>query len=315
MAEPWTHSEEQVLSQHFGTVEREELLRLLPLRTYPAIKLKARHMGLLHVPTEAELRHCVKAGQSLRQMGRAFDLDGKTIHRYCRQYGIVLTKQPEATSRANRNTLPPSLFLPPLDSEQSWLLGIIATDGNISYENRLRVSSVDEDIVAHCARIARCGSIYVDRKVASRARAQFTWSYTAHGTRTRLDHFGVTPDKTFTLCFPDPEDLHLPSFVRGLWDGDGYWRVTKQAALAGGFGCSSQPFIETLWEHLKTIAQSRAKVYKHPSKEHWVIRVDRQRALRLAAWMYQPPCDAYCERKREIAAPTAALPPVAVDPC
>ncbi len=30
-------------------------------------------MGLLHVPTQSELRRCVEAGQSLRQMGCAFE--------------------------------------------------------------------------------------------------------------------------------------------------------------------------------------------------------------------------------------------------
>ena len=59
-------------------------------------------------------------------MGRAFDLDGKTIHRYCRKYGIELLSQPKATSFANSRDLPKRLFRPPLSPDQSWLLGIIA---------------------------------------------------------------------------------------------------------------------------------------------------------------------------------------------
>lgn len=221
-------------------------------------------------------------------------MDGKTVHRYCREYGIDLLSQPEATSRANRNDLPPGLFSPPLDADTSWVLGIVASDGNISAEDRLRVASVDLDILEQCQRITGAGSIYPE------ARNRHTWSYTAVGLAERLDRFGVHPAKSFTLGFPSLCDLDFPSYVRGLWDGDGYWRIDKRGALAAGFGCSSQPFIETLWKHLQPVVESKAQVYKHPSKEHWVIRLDKRRAERLAHWMYPSLGVPACVRKREI---------------
>ncbi|GAB5535021.1 MAG: hypothetical protein Rubg2KO_12700 [Rubricoccaceae bacterium] len=297
MAEPWTPAETERLIQQFKSVGREELLQLSPARSYSGIKVKALNLGLLSRPTESELRQRVDAGESLRHIGRAFDLDGKTIERYCRTYGIVLLSQPEATSRANRNDLPPTLFTSPLNPAASWVLGIIASDGNISAEERLRVVSTDLDIVQQCADITACGSVY------NGSRGQHVWSYTATGLAKRLDTFGIHPAKSFTLGFPSLDTLDFPAFARGLWDGDGYWRIDKRGDLAGGFGCSSQAFIETFWDHLKPVAESRARVYKHPTKEHWVIRIDKRRAERLVRWLYPSPNVPACARKRAVVSP------------
>lgn len=297
MAEPWTETETERLIDRFGSVGREELLRLFPARSYRGIRQKAFNLGLLQPPAEAELRKRIAAGESLRQIGRALDLDGKTVHRYCRVYGIELLSQPEATSRANRNDLPSGLFVPPLDAEMSWVLGIVASDGNISPDGRLRVASVDTDILEQCQRITGVGSIYPE------SRNRSTWSYTAGGLAERLDVFGIHPAKSFTLEFPAVELVSLPAFARGLWDGDGYWRTGGRGQLAGGFGCSSLPFIEALWSYLRPVVQSTAKVYKHPTKQHWVIRLDRRRAERLARWMYPSLDVPACARKREIVRP------------
>ena len=297
MAEPWALEDEHALRTNFGVAGREERSGLLPTHSYRAIKEKAIALGVFKLPTEASLRSRVAAGHSLRQIGREFDVDGKTVHRYCRLYGIALRSQREATSHANRNEIAATFLQVPLSPASSWLLGIIATDGNVSDGGRLRVTSVDEDIVRNCHDIAGCGTVRSDRK---NGRPMFVWSYTAVGLLDRLARLGVEPRKTFNLAFPDPTTLHLASFVRGCWDGDGYWRLGPAGDLAGGFGSSSHAFIEAMWEHLKPVAQSTARVYKHPSKEHWVIRVDRARARRLARWVYAEPCEVFCRRKSEI---------------
>jgi hypothetical protein len=296
----WTEAEEQVLKTNFGSVARKELLRLLPGRTYRGIKQKALNLGLLKRPSEEELRAQVRAGRSLRQMGERFNLDGKTIHRYCRKYEITLRSQPEATSLANRTKIPDALFAPPLKPAQSWVLGIVATDGSISDGGRLRVISVERGVLEQCRSATGVGTIRARSATDWTEQQQFVWDYTSQELRSRLASFGVEPRKTFALRFPDVSDVHLPSFARGLWDGDGYWNRNNDGVLSGGFGSSSREFIGALWERLKPIVESEARVYKHPSKEHWVIRVDRGRARRLARWMYQEPCNVCCERKREV---------------
>lgn len=301
MAESWTVEDEDTLSTLFGVSGREELHRLFPARSYRSVKEKAIALGLLRLPSEDELRERVSAGHSLRQMGREFNLDGKTIHRYCRQHGIELRSQRDATSQANRNGIDPTFLQRPLSPAASWLLGIIATDGNVSDGGRLRVNSVDEDIVRQCYEVAGCGTVCADQKAAG--RPIFVWSYTAIGLIEHLAVLGIEPRKTFTLAFPDPDTLHLPSFARGCWDGDGYWRRGPDGALEAGFGSSSLGFIEAFWEHLRPVTERSAQVYKHPTEEHWVIRVSRMRARRLAAWMYAEPCDVYCGRKYEIIRP------------
>ena len=296
----WTPEEKQLLRCNFGKVGREEMLRLLPGRTYRGIKQAAVSEGLQRLPEKRDLRELVAAGLSLRRIGRLYDLDGKTIHRYCQQYGVELRSQGEATSLANRNELPEGLFAGPLDPQMSWVLGIIATDGNISDAGRLRVVSVDQDIPAQCLEVCGVGSVYKQTSDRDNIQTQYTWSYTCRTLSSRLARLGVVPRKTWTLGLPRQEQVHLPSYVRGLWDGDGHWRVDKHGVFRCGFGSASRSFVEGLWQLLKPVVRSGAKVYKHPSKEYWVIRLDKQRARRLAEWIYQEPCGAYCKRKRDI---------------
>ena len=81
----WSTEEEALLRSHYGKTGREELLQLLPLRNYRSIKLKVIKLDLLEYPTEQELRELVQGGFSLRAIGAKYDLDCKTIHRYCRK--------------------------------------------------------------------------------------------------------------------------------------------------------------------------------------------------------------------------------------
>lgn len=297
----WTTEEEALLRSHYGKIGREELLQLLPLRNYRSIKLKVIKLGLLEYPTEQELRELVQRGFSLRAIGAKYDLDNKTIHRYCRMYGVKLLSQPEAAARLHRNELPDYLFKTPLTPKMSWLVGIITTDGNINERDQVRVISVDKDIPDQCREVAGVGSVYGQNPSTPNRQRYYVWTYAAQGLAVRLARFGIVPRKTYTITLHDMKDLHPPSYVRGLWDGDGHWRVDKSGYLRAGIGSASQVFIEALWDYLKPIVHSNAKFYKHPSKEHWIIRVDKRRARALAEWMYQDPCKVYCKRKRLIA--------------
>ena len=297
MAESWSKSELERLADRFESVGREELEELFPAHSYRSIQAQALRLGVLRLPTETGLCARVEAGESLRQIGRALRLDTSTIREHCRRYGIPVSSQREATSRANRNVAPPALFRSPLDPAQSWVLGVVASDGNISRGGRLRVVSADADIVHQCKALTARGSVYRN------GRGLHTWSYTAAELIERLDALGVPPAKSFTLRFPDARAVDLPAFARGLWDGDGYWRVDKRGALACGFGCSSLAFIEAFWAHLQQVVRSRARVYKHSAKEHWVVRLDKKRAERLGRWLYPTADVPCCARKRAVVLP------------
>ena len=297
----WTEDEESLLRTHFGKVGREELQKLLPHRTYRGIKQKAVNIGVLKTPTAEELRKLVQDGYSTRAIGAKYDLDGKTIHGYCRKFGIKLLSQPEAAARLHRNELPDHLFTPPLSPKMSWLVGIMTADGNINEREQIRLVSVDKDIPDQCLEVAGVGSVYGQNPSTRNRQRYYVWTYSAEGLAVRLARFGIVPRKTHTITLQDMKDLHPPSYVRGLWDGDGHWRVDKSGYLRAGIGSASRDFIEALWEYLKPIVQSNAKFYKHPSKDHWIIRVDKRRARALVEWMYQDPCEVYCKRKRLIA--------------
>lgn len=37
-----------------------------------------------------------------------------------------------------------------------------------------------------------------------------------------LEQLGVTPNKSYTVSFPDVPDQYMPAFIRGVIDGDGW---------------------------------------------------------------------------------------------
>lgn len=234
------------------------------------------------------LESMVRSGMSTREIAEAAGVARSTAFRACQRFGIKLPDRLAQSFAKSAQDIPDSLFVPRLPRDQSWLLGLIATDGNVGSNGRLTISIGDEDGVQQAAAILGMGHI---RVIAPRPNTTTPmWSYSTCSRRLadRLAALGITPRKTAALPFPLPSTVSMQDFIRGAWDGDGSWGIDRRdGALRTGFGGASETFVRGLHDVLREVTGSRAAVRRHADIPYWIIQYQGRAAVRLARWLYE----------------------------
>lgn len=190
--------------------------------------------------------------------------------------------------RKSRVTLPDGIFSPPLDNNFSWVLGLLLTDGNIfqSSKNNYRITlvSTDEDVVHKIQYICKCGNIQSSLPKYPNAKFRWTWRLSSSRLGELLYPFGMVPNKSKILKFPDISQVHFPSFVRGLWDGDGTIFMRSNGKFTSGFCSASEDFIVPLVNTLQPITKSTAKPRLY--KNTYIIQYSALKSKNLLNWIY-----------------------------
>ena len=257
------------------------------------------------------LRQMVEDGMSIREIGRALGMASSAVHNACGSFGIQLKDRYEQFLAKNCRQISDSLFATPLSPKESWLLGLLMTDGCVNEkEHFIKLSISDKDGVQFASQIIGFGYIreslpetreYNGKKIQGKLPV---WNYVACSIQLveRLGALGFTPRKTKTLTFPNVSDIALRDFIRGLWDGDGSWYKSDNALIAH-FGCASESFIHALQTITSNITGSSAQVRSNRHKDFWQLSYGWKRAIALARWLYYEPDLPCLERKRAIVQP------------
>jgi hypothetical protein len=302
-----------VLGQAYET-SRAQIRRILARH-----QIERRKPGERPLRSDAKLyqydpeisRQMVDSGMSIREIGRELGMASSGVHNACASLGIQLRDRYEQFLAKNCRQIPDSLFAVPLGPKESWLLGLLMTDGCANDRDHLiKLSISDKDGAQLASQIIGFGSIrerspntseYNGNKIQGKLPI---WSYVARSMQLveRLGALGLTPRKTKTLLFPNVLDITLPDFIRGLWDGDGSWY--KRANLLGAhFGCASEPFVHALHAITSKITGSSAQVRANRRKDFWKLSYSGKSAVALARWLYYEPDLPCLERKRAIVQP------------
>ena len=191
------------------------------------------------------------------------------------------------------------LFISPLSPNESWVLGLLLTDGCVYTQGNncyISICSIDKDIIEKIKDIMMCGNITFMKggriRTKDPEKDSWKWRVCSKGLYERLSFFGMTPRKTMILEFPNTDVLSLPDFVRGAWDGDGSISIgtekrwtTKKKILSASFGCASLSFIQALWELLKPVTKSQSNIYVKNEFGH--INYTGVKAISLLEWIYK----------------------------
>ena len=117
--------------------------------------------------------------------------------------------------------------------EMAWVLGIIATDGNIRFDRtckRLRIGLQDKDILIKINRMME-SNYPIRKRDFSKYEGLGTWYYELDICRTKickdLIAFGITPRKSKIIQFPLIPKDYLYDFIRGVVDGNGCLFINK----------------------------------------------------------------------------------------
>ena len=106
------------------------------------------------------LRQMVEDGMSLREIGRILGMASSRVHNACGSFGIQLKDRYEQFLAKNWRQIPDSLFAPPLGPKESWLLGLLMTNGCSSErEHTINLNLSDKDGVLLASQIIGFGSV------------------------------------------------------------------------------------------------------------------------------------------------------------
>lgn len=161
-----------------------------------------------------------------RQIAQRFGVDSATIRYWRRKFNL------EPSSVPNKGSTKYSLnrtFFRTIDTpEKAYILGFIATDGNIHPNGRSLSIALMESDADHLRiiRDALGGTSEIHVKTCSGGyqggHRLAVLNLCGVELVRDLEVLGFTPNKTFNLCFPTIPSHLEPHFVRGLYDGDGH---------------------------------------------------------------------------------------------
>jgi hypothetical protein len=234
-----------------------------------------------------------------------------TVLRTLRRFGIpVRPRGPRAG--ANRAEIRPLDWTP----ELAWIVGLIATDGNLSRRGLLSIASKDRDLLEvvkhHLGRTK--GLVWVTGGYGTCWRLQW-------GNRVLyawLTDIGLTPAKSLTLKPLAVPDSVFRDFFRGCLDGDGSIVVYTDRYHAAKCPryiyerlyvtvvSASRPFLDWLLSTTRRLLGVRGSIRvstPKPSNPVYAVRFAKRDSIRLLRWIYYRddlPCLA---RKRAKALP------------
>ena len=183
----------------------------------------------------------------------------------------------------------------------AYVLGYMYADGSLedaSYirGKYIRVSSVEKYSILRIKRWLGSKHTIVEQKSAwKNGRTKYLLRIGSHKLYTKLVSFGLYPNKSLTIQFPEIPKNYLHHFVRGYLDGDGcvyFYRargktrklITKKLSVI--FTSGSRIFLEKLNAVLKTrIDLKQEKVYR--GQRAYQLRYGTSDSVQLFSFLYR----------------------------
>lgn len=99
-----------------------------------------------------------------------------------------------------------------------------------------------------------------------------------------LAKVGITQNKTFRLVFPEViDDNNIHHFIRGYFDGDGWFTISKKGHLRSGFVGGSIVFLEELQKRIP--CKSSIRIPK--GKSYGILSMYQESTIEFAKFIYK----------------------------
>ncbi len=161
-----------------------------------------------------------KEGKSLQQVADIFGTRRQAVHDWFRRHKSQFAERLRSVGKKSKYT-PIVGFFSSWSPEMAYVLGVLATDGNVRH-NTVRLSLTDLELVEKVRSLM--GSDHPIRQVAPKGysrKVQYHLQISSIELAATLTKLGITPRKSRSLAFPEmPKDC-IRHFLRGCWDGDG----------------------------------------------------------------------------------------------
>jgi transcriptional regulator with XRE-family HTH domain len=280
----------------------------------------AQNRGKLRTLTEETFRSLYfEQGKTLQQIADLFGVSRVAVHKWARG-NLPPSSQLRRVSKESKYQLNETFF-DTWTPEMAYVLGVLATDGNVR-RYCVNLTSTDLELVEKVRRLIGSNLEITEIPIRGWSRKpQYKLSVSSLSFASALTAIGVTAHKSLTLVFPKMPEECVRHFLRGCWDGDGSFYFEKgRNALRASFVSGSKAFIEGIvqalsqagfrqrlrWKyrgHRYVRDSDRVKVYisyrgKNPS---YSIRLGGPNAIAFGGFIYDSvPESMYLRRKYDI---------------
>ena len=202
--------------------------------------------------------------------------------------------------------------------ETAYVVGLIATDGNLSGNGRaVSITSKDLDLLET---VRAC--LDLRTRISPVKGGYGTTCYRVQWSDRRFYRWllgiGLTPAKSLTLGPLDIPDEYFADFLRGCIDGDGSivtyvdrYNTPKSPAyvytrLFVSIVSASPRFVEWMQTRVRSLRGLSGSLMIRRSagrRDMWCLRYAKRESLAVLRWIYYAPELASLGRKRDIAAP------------
>jgi hypothetical protein len=243
------------------------------------------------------------------QIARRLGCTGTTVLRRLRRLGIaVRARGPLVDDRGDWPVWTPEL---------AYVVGLIATDGNLSPDGRhLAIPSGDRSLLESIRACLGLTNRIREECPVSRPIYRLQW-----GDRVFYDwllSIGMTPAKSLTLQALAVPDEQFPDFFRGCIDGDGSvlrytdrYHTRKNESyvyerLYVVLVSASRPFLEWVQGSIIRLVGARGAISinrKPAARPLYALRYGKRESIPVLRWCYYAPGLPCLARKRARAAP------------
>jgi DNA-binding transcriptional regulator WhiA len=144
------------------------------------------------------------------------DMTDRGIRKLLNRHGIETNRSTPRKHQVNED------FFKTWSHEMAWVLGIVITDGYISSRKSVRYLSITQKNISILKQIA--SYMEFDFTLIKPGKTLTTPTMMINSLKIVKDlaRLGITTKKSHIVPFPDVPRVYLPSFIRGIIDGDGW---------------------------------------------------------------------------------------------
>jgi hypothetical protein len=260
-----------------------------------------------HVVIDSETlrRMYIDEQMSTEKIAEQLTCASSTVRRRLRSFGIPVRRRGPIQSVS----LTP---VPAWSRDLAWIVGLIATDGNLAKQPRgMSITSKDVELLERARRCLALSNRFVKStnkrgfayRLQWRNRAFYDWLMT----------IGLTPRKSLTIGPLMVPDEYFADFLRGCIDGDGsilvytdrYHTPKKDQyvyeRLYVSLVSASFRFVDWIQATIQRLTRVVGAIHvtRRPGyRPIWTLRYAKEESIRLLRWMYYAPDVPCLARKR-----------------
>ncbi|MFF5995075.1 LAGLIDADG family homing endonuclease [Lysinibacillus sp. KU-BSD001] len=191
---------------------------------------------------DEDIIHMYNQGMSYKSMIEQTGLSERAIRNVVKKHGI--NTRPIGQPRKHKVN---EDFFKFWNDKMAWVLGVFVTDGHINKSTHsIYFSQKDERILKLIATYMEADYVLMP---FGKTKTTPTIIMNSKEIKKDLEQMGITPNKSLTLKFPHVPEQYLPSFIRGVIDGDGW---VQDRGYVMNVTTGSKGFAESLHEVFQT---------------------------------------------------------------